>query len=288
MYQPTDKDRSYELASRAHQTKDSIVTIGKIPFGGNFFTVIAGPCAIESYEQLNSIAMSVKESGASVLRGGAYKPRTSPYSFQGLGVEGLKILQQISRELGIATVTEVMDTADLEKVAEYADALQVGARNMQNFSLLKAIGELRIPVILKRGLSARAEELLHSAEYILAGGNSQVILCERGIRTFETQTRNTLDLNIIPFLKERSHLPVIVDPSHGTGVRTYVAPMAQAAAACGADGVIIEVHCNPLQAWSDGHQSMYPENFAALVKNLQKIANVLGKDMVGNFSHRQN
>lgn len=277
------KSLEQSLVSREYHAADSIVRIGKVPFGGKFFTIVAGPCAIESADQLRSIASSVKMSGAAVLRGGAFKPRTSPYSFQGLGVEGLKILKQISQAVGMPTVTEVMDTADIPHLVEYADALQIGARNMQNFSLLKAVGELRKPVILKRGFAARAEDLLLAAEYILAGGNDQVILCERGIRTFDTYTRNTLDLNIIPFLKERSHLPVIVDPSHGTGVRSFVAPMAQAAAAAGADGVLIEVHTDPERALSDGAQSLYPAQFALLVKNLQRIADVLGKDMAAHL-----
>jgi len=283
----TQKTSLQELVSREHKKDDTIVSIGNIPLGGPFFTIIAGPCAVESQEQLQSIASSVKMSGAAILRGGAYKPRTSPYSFQGLGHEGLKILKAISTSLGIPTVTEVVDTADLDLVLNYADAVQIGARNMQNFALLKAVGKISKPVILKRGMAARAEDLLLSAEYIFAGGNSQIILCERGIRTFETQTRNTLDLNIIPFLKERSHLPVIVDPSHGTGIRSYVAPLARAAAACGADGIMVEVHCDPQQALSDGPQSLYPAQFAELASSLQQISHIMGKDMVGNLSSSQ-
>ncbi len=269
----------YKLVSREMHHADSIVHIGNVPFGGGKFTMIAGPCAVESFDQLKAAALAVKAAGARCLRGGAYKPRSSPYSFQGLEVEGLKILFQVSKETGLPTVTEVVEVADVDIVAQYADAFQVGARNMQNFRLLKALGQSQKPVILKRGMAAKVEDLLLAAEYIVAEGNSNVILCERGIRTFETCTRNTLDLNAVPYVKEKSHLPVIVDPSHGTGVRDYVTPMALAAAACGADGLIVEVHPNPKVALSDGQQSLFPHQFATLMEKLQAIVNVVGKEM---------
>jgi 3-deoxy-7-phosphoheptulonate synthase len=269
----------YKLVSREMHYADSIVNIGNVPFGGDRFTMIAGPCAVESYEQLRTAALAVKSAGARCLRGGAYKPRSSPYSFQGLEVEGLKILHQVSKETGLPVVTEVVEVADVEVVAKYADAFQVGARNMQNFRLLKAIGQGKKPVILKRGMAAKVEDLLLAAEYIVAEGNSNVILCERGIRTFETCTRNTLDLNSVPYMKEKSHLPVIVDPSHGTGVRDYVTPMALAAAACGANGAIIEVHPNPKVALSDGQQSLYPHQFQTLMEKLGLIVTAMGKEI---------
>jgi 3-deoxy-7-phosphoheptulonate synthase len=270
----------YKLVSREMQAEDSVVKIGGVPFGGKHFTVAAGPCAIESLEQLQQAAAAVKAAGATCMRGGAYKPRTSPYSFQGLELEGLKILAQVSKEFSIPSITEVVEVADVEAVEEYADAFQVGARNMQNFRLLKALGQSSKPVILKRGMSAKVEDLLLAAEYIMAEGNTNVILCERGIRTFETCTRNTLDLNAIPYIKQKTHLPVIVDPSHGTGVRSFVTPMALAAAACGADGIIVEVHPNPKVALSDGQQSLFPEQFAKLMQQLKPILEVLGKELV--------
>ena len=269
----------YKLAGRELHPHDTIVRIGGVAFGGSTFRVIAGPCAVESRDQLRNSAVAVKRSGASALRAGAYKPRTSPYGFSGHGPEGLKILREIGTEAGLPVVTEVMDTADLDLVAQQADALQIGARNMQNFSLLRAVGKSGKPVVLKRGMSAKIEELLLAAEYLLAAGNDQVILCERGIRTFETATRNTLDLNAIPYLKQKSHLPVLVDPSHGTGIRDLVAPMALAAAACGADGILVEVHENPPAALSDGAQSLYPAQFQALMDSLASVVRAVGRQL---------
>ncbi|MCA9506922.1 MAG: 3-deoxy-7-phosphoheptulonate synthase [Myxococcales bacterium] len=269
----------YKMVSREFSPASTIVKIGNVEIGGDNFVTIAGPCAIENTVQMNKVAQAVKSAGAKILRGGAFKPRTSPYSFQGLGVEGLKILASTAKEYQIPTVTEVIETADIDAVEEYADAFQVGARNMQNFSLLKELGQRKKPVILKRGLAAKVEDLLLAAEYILSKGNSQVILCERGIRTFETCTRNTLDLNAVPYLKATTHLPVIVDPSHGTGVRDLVAPMAYAAAACGADGVIIEVHHDPKIALSDGKQSLFPEQFSSMMQELRKFVQASGRTM---------
>jgi 3-deoxy-7-phosphoheptulonate synthase len=267
----------YKLVGREMHPHDTVVNIGGTQVGGAKFTVIAGPCAVENREQMKSTARAVKAAGATGLRGGAYKPRTSPYSFQGLGLPGLQILREIADETGLPAVTEVVEVADVELVERYADAFQCGARNMQNFRLLKALGQSRKPVILKRGMAARIDDLLLAAEYILAEGNPNVILCERGIQTFETATRNTLDLNAIPYIKQKSHLPVIVDPSHGTGVRELVAPMARAAAACGADGLLIEVHCNPEQALSDGRQSLTPAQFSMLMRDLQPFVIAAGK-----------
>jgi 3-deoxy-7-phosphoheptulonate synthase len=269
----------YKLVSREMHPHDTIVRIGKVPVGGQGFTVIAGPCAVESLEQLRSTANAAKEAGAVAIRAGAYKPRTSPYGFSGHGPDALQMLREVSDELGLPVVTEVMDTADLDLVARYADALQIGARNMQNFALLRAVSKSGKPVILKRGMSAKIEELLLAAEYLLAGGNDQVVLCERGIRTFETATRNTLDLNAIPYMKQRTHLPVIVDPSHGTGVRDFVTPMALAAAACGADGLLVEVHENPAAALSDGAQSLYPDQFRQLMDKLRPVLTALGRSL---------
>ena len=235
----------YKMVSRDIHVEDSVVSVGSTKFGGGNFAVISGPCAIESYDQLLKTAQGVKRSGAKILRGGAFKPRTSPYSFQGLGLEGLKILKQVSMEVDMPTVTEVLDISDVEDVEEYADAFQIGARNMQNYRLLQAVGKAGKPVILKRGLAATVEDLLLAAEYIASEGNVDIILCERGIRTFETATRNTLDLNAIPYLKQHCHLPVIVDPSHGTGVREFVKPLAAASVAAGADGLMIETHYDP-------------------------------------------
>ena len=269
---------SYKLAGKQLKEGSSIVTIAPgVSFGGDHFVVIAGPCSVENEDQIVLSARPVKQAGADALRGGAFKPRSSTYSFQGLGEEGLKLLALARRETGLPIVTEVMDHHMLDLVAEYADVLQIGARNMQNFSLLKALGGVNKPVLLKRGLSATVEELLQSAEYILAAGNPNVILCERGIRTFETATRNTLDLNAIPALQERTHLPVIVDPSHGTGVYRYVSPMAKAALAAGASGMIVEVHPNPAEAISDGAQSLKPAKFSALMDELRIIAPAVGK-----------
>jgi 3-deoxy-7-phosphoheptulonate synthase len=267
----------YKLVSREMHPHDTVVEIGGVPIGGDRFMVIAGPCAVETPEQLLDTARVVKEHGGHALRGGAFKPRTSPYSFQGLGLEGLKILEQVAATVGLPCVTEVVEVGDVAAVAQHASAFQVGARNMQNYRLLKELGQARIPVILKRGMAATIEDLLLAAEYILAEGNDQVVLCERGIRTFETATRNTLDLNAVPYIKQKSHLPVLVDPSHGTGVRDLVAPMARAAVACGADGIIVEVHRNPSEAWSDGAQSLYPDQFAELMRGLRPFVEAAGK-----------
>ena len=269
----------YKLVSREMHPHDTIVPLGSVGLGGARFVVIAGPCAVESPEQMRRTAEAVRGAGAAALRGGAYKPRTSPYSFQGLGREGLEILREVARATGMPAVTEVVEVGDVETVEEYADAFQCGARNMQNFRLLKALGQSRKPVILKRGMAARLEDLLLAAEYILAEGNPNVVLCERGIQTFETATRNTLDLNAIPLIKQKSHLPVIVDPSHGTGRRELVGPMAKAAAACGADGLLIEVHCAPEEALSDGRQSLYPEQFATLMRELAPFVAAAGKSL---------
>ncbi|MGE0710967.1 MAG: 3-deoxy-7-phosphoheptulonate synthase [Planctomycetota bacterium] len=267
----------YRLAGRAQHPEDTVVDLGGVPIGGPGFVVIAGPCAVESYEQTRETAERVVAAGAVALRGGAYKQRSSPYSFQGLGREGLEILRRVSDELGVPVVTEVVEVADVERVAAHAAALQVGARNMQNFPLLSALGRAGRPVILKRGMAATVSELLLAAEYVLAEGNPWVILCERGIKTFETATRNTLDLSAVPLLKQRSHLPVLVDPSHGTGVRELVAPMAKAAVACGADGLLIEVHRDPAAARSDGAQSLYPEQFATLMRELAPFVAAAGR-----------
>jgi 3-deoxy-7-phosphoheptulonate synthase len=269
----------YKLVSREMHPHDTVVRLGRHAVGGRNFTVIAGPCAVETESQMRSTAKAAKAAGAHGLRAGAYKPRTSPYAFQGHGLEGLKLLRATGDEFDLPVVTEVVESADVEIVAQYADALQIGARNMQNFSLLKAVGRSGKPVVLKRGMAAKVEDLLMAAEYLLAEGNDQVILCERGIRTFETATRNTLDLNAIPYIKQRTHLPVLVDPSHGTGIRDFVIPMALAAAACGADGILVEVHENPTAAWSDGAQSLYPEQFERLMAQLEPIAAAVGRQL---------
>lgn len=269
----------YKLVSREFHPENSVVKIGDVALGGKEFITIAGPCAVENTLQMSKAAQVVKNAGARILRGGAFKPRTSPYSFQGLGVEGLKILSNAAKEQGIPSVTEVVEAADIDAVEHYSDAFQVGARNMQNFRLLTELGQRKKPVILKRGFAAKVEDLLLAAEYILAEGNPNVILCERGIRTFETCTRNTLDLNAVPYLKTKTHLPVIVDPSHGTGVRDLVAPMAFAAAACGADGLIIEVHPDPKTALSDGMQSLFPEQFASMMKDLKRFVVAANRTM---------
>ena len=269
----------YKLVSREIHPHDTIVRLGHASIGGDQFAVIAGPCAVESYEQMRETAEAVKAAGATALRGGAFKPRTSPYSFQGLGAEGLKILETIGRELQIPVVTEVVDMADVEAVAQHADALQVGARNMQNFRLLQAVAKCGKPVVLKRGIAATIQDLLLAAEYILSGGNPDVILCERGIKTFETATRNTLDLNAVPYIKQRSHLPVIVDPSHGSGLRDLVAPMSRAAVGCGADGIMVEVHRDPAHALSDGQQSLHPAEFAKLMRELRPFVEASGKSL---------
>ena len=269
----------YKLVARDLHPHDTQVRIGKAVFGGDRFVLVGGPCAVESEEQLRASAQAAKDAGASVIRAGAYKPRTSPYSFQGHGPEGLKILEQIGKELDLPVVTEVIETGDVDIVAKHADALQVGARNMQNFALLKAVGRAGKPVVLKRGMSATLDDFLLAAEYILAAGNDQVILCERGIRTFETAMRNTLDLAAVPYLKKKTHLPVLVDPSHGTGMRDMVTPMALAAAAAGADGVMVEVHINPPCALSDGPQSLFPDQMKALGNQLAAILPVVGRSL---------
>ena len=245
--------------------------------GSRQLAIMAGPCSVEGEEQAFAIAAAVAAAGATVMRGGAFKPRTSPYSFQGLGEEGLRILRRAADAHGLAVVSEVMDTSQVALLARYADVLQIGARNMQNYSLLREVGHTDKPVLLKRGLASTIEEWLMSAEHVVSQGNAQVILCERGIRTFETYTRNTLDLNAIPVVKELSHLPVIVDPSHGTGIRDKVAPMARAAIAAGADGLLVEVHHDPDRALSDGAQSLYPAQFQELVTQIRTIADVLGR-----------
>jgi len=269
----------YKLAGRQFHPEPSVVTVGGTRIGADTLAVIAGPCAVESEEQIISVARAVRDAGATLLRGGAYKPRTSPYSFQGLQEEGLRLLALARAETGLPVVTEVMDTAHVELVAQYADMLQIGARNMQNFALLKEVGRAGKPVLLKRGLAATIEEWLLAAEYIINAGNPNVVLCERGIRTFETATRNTLDLSAVPVVKELSHLPIIVDPSHGTGKRQYVTPMARAAVAAGADGLMIEVHPEPDRALSDGLQSLRPEQFRQLMQEVSAVALVVGRKL---------
>jgi 3-deoxy-7-phosphoheptulonate synthase len=263
--------------SRKTKPDDTIVKINGIQVGGSDIVIIAGPCAVESREQLFETARSVKKSGANILRGGAFKPRSSPYNFQGLGEEGLELLGQIRKETGLPIVTEVMDTRQVELVASYADVIQIGSRNMQNYPLLKEAGLCKKPILLKRGMMATVDEFLLAAEYILHQGNDQVILCERGIRTFETSTRNTLDLSAVPMLKQLSHLPVIVDPSHGTGLRWMVPAMARAAIAVGADGLIMEVHYKPEEALCDGYQSLSLNEFDQLMISLNKIAFAIGR-----------
>jgi 3-deoxy-7-phosphoheptulonate synthase len=269
----------YRLASREFRPETSIVRVNGVKVGGEQLAIIAGPCSVESRSQLLETAHAVKEAGATMLRGGAYKPRSSPYAFQGLGLKGLEILAEARQETGLPIVTEVMAPDKVGLVAEYADVLQVGARNMQNYDLLKAIGKNHKPVLLKRGMMSTMEELLMSAEYILSAGNQNVILCERGIRTFETYTRNTTDINAIPALKQLSHLPVIGDPSHGTGKWALVDAVAKALVAAGADGLMIEVHLHPDQAMSDGAQSLKPERFAELVRSLRAIAAAVGRTL---------
>ena len=267
----------YKLVSRDFHPEDTVVDAGGVKIGGNEVVVMAGPCAVESEAQLREAAQAVKACGAKFLRGGAFKPRTSPYDFQGLGEDGLKILRKVADEFDLRVVTEIVDKDDIETFCRYADILQVGARNMQNFQMLKALGKCNKPILLKRGLSATISEWLNAAEYIMSGGNEQVIFCERGIRTYETFTRNTLDLSAVAAVKELSHLPIVVDPSHGTGRWKMVAPMARAALAAGADGLIIEVHPHPERALSDGDQSLTPEAFRELMKNLGGIAQVMGR-----------
>ncbi len=269
----------YKLVSRDFHPEDTIIDAGGVKIGGSEVVVMAGPCAVESLDQLREAAFAVKACGAKFLRGGAFKPRTSPYDFQGLGEEGLKLLRKVADEFNLRVVTEIVDKDDIETFCKYADILQIGARNMQNFQMLKALGKCSKPILLKRGLSATISEWLNAAEYIMSGGNEQVIFCERGIRTYETFTRNTLDLSAVAAVKELSHLPIVVDPSHGTGRWKMVAPMARAALAAGADGLIIEVHPHPEKALSDGDQSLTPEAFKELMENLGGIAKVMGRSI---------
>ena len=266
--------KPYKLVSREFKPEDTVVRVKDVQIGSGSFSVMAGPCAVESYEVILEIARVVKKSGAVILRGGAFKPRTSPYSFQGLGEEGLNILKKAGDETGLPVVTELMDARDMPMVEKYADIIQIGARNMQNFNLLKEVGLSKKPVLLKRGMSSTIKELLMSAEYILANGNFNVILCERGIRTFEEYTRNTLDLSCVPAVKELSHLPIIVDPSHGTGRRELISPLARAAAAVGADGAMIEVHVHPEEALSDGAQSLDPAGFEQAMQQIKRYSNI--------------
>ena len=274
--------KPYKLASREFSQQDTVVRIGDegVALGDGRFAVFAGPCAVESEEQLMTTARAVKASGANVLRGGAFKPRTSPYSFRGLGEDGLKILAAAREETGLPIITEVMASTDVELVSRYADVLQIGARNMQNFSLLDEVGQANKPIMVKRNFSATYEDWLLAAEYVMSGGNSQVILCERGIRTFETFTRNTMDLNAIPAIRKLSHLPVVADPSHGTGKWYFVTPLARAAAAVGADGLIVEVHPNPDVAKCDGSQSLTFENFASLMSQVNAIRQAVVNEVV--------
>ena len=269
----------YKLVSREFKQEDTIVDVGGVRIGGNHMVVMAGPCAVESHEQLLQSAFIVKEAGAQFLRGGAYKPRTSPYAFQGLEEKGLKMLADAREKTGLKIVTEVVDVESVPVVGAYADMLQIGSRNMQNFQLLKTVGRTNKPVLLKRGLSATINEWLNAAEYIMSEGNYNVVLCERGIRTYEEYTRNTLDLSAVAAVKNISHLPIIVDPSHGTGRWKLVGPMARAGIAAGADGLMIEVHPNPAEALSDGKQSLTPENFAVTMREVASIARLMGKEM---------
>jgi len=271
--------KPYKLASREVKNSGTVINVKGRKIGGKKLCVMAGPCSIEGPQTFMDIAQKVKKAGANFLRGGAFKPRTSPYSFQGMGEEGLKILSDAGKQTGLPVVTEVMDPRDLEAVVDYADIIQIGTRNMQNFRLLLEVGLCRKPVLLKRGLSATIKEWLMAAEYIMSNGNSKVILCERGIRTFETSTRNTLDLSAVPVLKKLTHLPVIVDPSHGVGHVEFVVPMAKAAIAAGADGLMIEVHSNPQEAFSDGEQSQTPEQFMKMMKELKPVARAVGRDI---------
>ena len=269
----------YKMASRQFKSEDTVVNVRDVAIGGREVVVSAGPCSVESPEQIDIIARLVAASGAKILRGGAFKPRTSPYSFQGLGEEGLKMMREAGDKYNLAIASEVMDASQIEMMLQYVDIFQVGARNMQNFTLLRSLSKVTKPVLLKRGLSATIEELLMSAEYILSGGNTQVILCERGIRTFETSTRNTMDICAIPVVHKLSHLPIVADPSHGTGLRDKVLPMARAAIAAGADGLLIEVHHEPDKAVSDGAQSLYPNQFDKLMKELELIARAIGRTL---------
>lgn len=271
--------RPFKLSSREFHPKDTVIKVGKIKIGGNQIVIMSGPCAVESREQLMETALAVKNAGAHLLRGGAFKPRSSPYSFQGLGEEGLRLLAEARELTGLPVVTEVMEPQMVPMVAEYADVIQIGTRNMQNYSLLQAVGKIKHPILLKRGMMSTIEELLMSAEYILSNGNENVMLCERGIRTFEPYTRNTLDISAVPVLKQLSHLPVIVDPSHATGKWDLVDPVSRASIAAGADGLIIEVHPRPEEALSDGAQSLKPEKFKNLMIALKPIAEAVGRSL---------
>lgn len=274
----TPISKPYKLVSREFIKEKTVIKVGKdVLIGGKRVMVIAGPCSVDTWENLHTAAREIKKSGGHLLRGGAFKPRTSPYAFQGLGEKGLQLLANARKATGLPVVTEVMDPRQLELVERYADVLQIGARNAQNFDLLKEVGQSRKPVVLKRGFATTIEEWLMSAEYIFSKGNHNVILCERGIRTFETATRNTLDLSAVPVVKHLSHLPIIVDPSHGVGVRDYIAPMALAAVAAGADGVIIEVHPRPAEALSDAHQALLPVQFHQLMKEIKLVAEAIGR-----------
>ena len=268
----------YKLVSRVFKPEDTIIDVKGVKIGGGNIGMIAGPCTVETYDQMDATAEKLSKAGVKILRGGAFKPRTSPYAFQGLGEEGLKIMREVADKYDMLVTSEVMEVNQIPMFLKYVDILQVGARNMQNFNLLKSLGEIRKPVLLKRGLSATIEELLMSAEYILSGGNREVILCERGIRTFEPITRNTLDISAIPVVQKISHLPIVVDPSHATGLRDKVAPMSKAAVAAGADGLIIEVHNSPETALCDGAQSLYPEEFAELFDDLKALASIVKKE----------
>ena len=270
---------SYKLVTREARPEDSVIRVGGVDVGGNGVVVVGGPCAVETVDQTRTIAERIKRAGGQLFRGGAYKPRTSPYSFQGLGEKGLEILARVREEFDLPIVTEAIDEESLKLVEQYADCIQIGARNMQNYSLLKSAGRIRKPVLLKRGMAATLEELLLSAEYIMAEGNLNVILCERGVRTFADHTRNTVDLSVVPAIKRISHLPILVDPSHGTGKRNKVLPMSRAAIAVGADGVLVEVHHKPEEALSDGPQAILPDTFEQLVREVDAIAQVLGRSL---------
>ncbi len=271
----------YKLVSREYREADTIIEINGVQIGGPSLVIMAGPCSIEGREQLLTTAEAVKAAGATILRGGAFKPRTSPYSFQGMGEDGLKLLAEARELTGMPVITEVMDTEQVDLVAEYADILQLGARNMQNFALLKRVGRTRRPVMLKRGLSSTVKDWLLSAEYIMAEGNQAVILCERGIRTFDDHSRGTFDLSVVPVLRELTHLPIIVDPRHATGRWQSILPMSRAGIATGADGLMIEVHPNPAEAWSDGEQSLLPERFAELMDQVERIADAMDRPIQG-------
>ncbi|NUM55632.1 MAG: 3-deoxy-7-phosphoheptulonate synthase [Candidatus Hydrogenedentes bacterium] len=271
--------KPYKLASREMQPEDTVITVNGVQIGGGTFCVMAGPCSVESREQILASARAVRDAGGRMLRGGAYKPRTSPYTFQGMEEEGLRLLKEARETSGLPVVTEVMTPEQVAVVESYADMLQVGARNMQNFALLKAVGRARKPIFLKRGMMATISELLMSAEYIMSEGNRDVVLCERGIRTFETETRNTCDISAVPVLKKLTHLPVFLDPSHATGHWDLVAPIARAAVAAGADGLMVEVHPRPVEALSDGGQSLKPERFAELMRNLRPLVELMGKKL---------